>query len=194
MKALLQNKNRRWGRVFGILMVSAVVVLIIFWLWTRGCFLPAWISWQECEQNLDLDKNGTVETLILRQRQLKISNDTTLLYQTDASWFVSDVLVGDINHDGNQEIICLLWKRGSFGNSRPFWIKQDDIHFSQHIFIWTMQEGHIQPIWQSSAIDFEIALISLNDKQQVCCTTADGKKSCWAWLSWGLARIDTEDT
>lgn len=193
-KALLQKKNMRWAGFFGILIASAVVALIFFQLWVQGRFLPSWISWQECEQDLDLDNNGTTETLALHQRQLKISNNTTVLFQTDTSWFVSDVLVGDINHDNSQEIICLLWKRGSFGKSRPFWIKQDDINFSQHIFIWTMQEGHIQAIWQSSAIDFEIASISLNDKQQVCCTTPDGRKSCWAWLSWGLVCIDMEDT
>ena len=123
------------------------------------------------------------------------SNSENLVYQTRIGLKVSDVCVGDLDGDGYDEIILLLWKRGSYGTSHPYWQKNDLYRFSQHIFIYTLRDGQITPWWFSSAIGVRAADISLTahpdgKRQMVCIKDSEGKESCWYWHGFGLAKME----
>ncbi len=123
------------------------------------------------------------------------SNSENLVYQTRIGLKVSDVCVGDLDGDGYDEIILLLWKRGSYGTSHPYWQKNDLHRFSQHLFIYTLRGGEITPWWFSSAIGIRAADISLTahpdgKRQMVCIKDSEGKESCWYWHGFGLAKME----
>ena len=123
------------------------------------------------------------------------SNSENLVYQTRIGLKVSDVCVGDLDGDGYDEIILLLWKRGSYGTSHPYWQKNDLYRFSQHLFIYTLRDGQITPWWFSSAIGVRAADISLavhpdGKRQMICITDPEGKESCWYWHGFGLAKLE----
>ncbi len=82
---------------------------------------PAWVTFREVELEADVDADGVPELLRLRGRRLLVAKGDRTLLETDADWQVSDALVADFDDDGVVEVAALLWKRGSYGSSRPFW-------------------------------------------------------------------------
>ncbi len=144
---------------------------------------------------------GTGKTVqvrvVLKNRAVRIFDGSEEIFRSRRGWKVSDVLAGDLDGDGLEEIIFLLWKRGSYGTSHPFWEKNDIRHFSQHIFIYTMVNGEIVPWWCSSAIGEKAAEISLKERtdaagQAIRLTRPDGSASVWAWGGFGLFKTEAE--
>lgn len=162
--------------------------LVLGGLWLNGRLLPRWVAWHELDEACDLDGDGTQERVILDGRRLTVARDAAAppLYQTDPTWFVSDAFVQDVDGDGSREVVCLLWKRGSFGPSRPFWVKRDDPGFSQHIFVWTMRGGRLRALWQSSALPLQVRRMAFDQEARLHVETPQGEKSAWAWYSWGF--------
>ena len=44
---------------------------------------------------------------------------------------VQDVLLSDLDGNGDIEMIVLLWKKGLYGKHRPFWVENDEKCYSQ---------------------------------------------------------------
>ncbi|MBQ9360184.1 MAG: hypothetical protein IJT96_04030 [Lachnospiraceae bacterium] len=159
--------------------ITVLVVLVVFLLaascivlWLHGAFLPLWIEW-----NKDAEK-GLPDGVMAK---------------LDDAWLVQDSLNFDINGDGIDEWILLVWKRGSYGPHRPSWVKHDEIVFSQHIFIYTDRSqtvtdknaneasrisevidsaydtisengGDWHAIWMSSAMDIKAVSFSIGEE------------------------------
>lgn len=110
-----------------------------------------------------------------------------LVCRTEDDWLVSEALVGDVNHDGGLELVLLVWKRGSYGPYRPFWVERDEIGFSQHVFILKLDDkGRLSPIWMSSALGMEVTSAHLDGAARLVLTERDGSLTSWEWMSWGL--------
>lgn len=166
--------------------ITAIVLAVLLTggllsiLWLKGAFLPSWIEWN---------------------RDSKESLPKGVCDMLAPSWLVQDSLCFDINGDGTDEWVLLVWKRGSFGPHRPTWVKHDETGFSQHIFIYTDRGGEEDKedwhaIWMSSKLGLQAAGFSKGDeisgtgRHSLDITSPEGSISRWGWLSWGLTRVD----
>lgn len=169
-------------------MAATTVIAAIFLCWWKGLFLPNWIDWER--------KEFTYETaqLQLQNRRLSLfledaEGGLSPVYQTAWDWCVQDVLTYDINQDGQEELILLVWKHGSYGEHRPFWVKHNDIRLEQHIFIYQWDEtraARLRPIWMSSALGYQVTQIARGTKESLVVTDRTGESKVWQWQGFGL--------
>ena len=54
---------------------------------------------------------------------------------------VQDAFVCDIDRSGDEELILLTWKKGKYGKDMPFWEKEKEKSYSQHIFIYDIDSN-----------------------------------------------------
>ncbi|MBO6159557.1 MAG: CapA family protein [Firmicutes bacterium] len=134
--------------------------------------------------------------ITLKNKSLSIKESGSLLWASDAGILVQDFLWADIDHDANRELIVLCWRRGSFGDHHPFWVKKNDHDWGEHIFIYdylpenTVYPNKIHPIWMSSAVPLQMVSFSFDEaKEALYIEDTAGRISGWAWLSWGLELI-----
>ncbi len=173
-----------------LILCAAAAVLAAAALWLGGAFLPSWVTWKATSVSADLNRDGQTEQLILKDRSLTVSGPDGLLFETPRQWKVSDLLTGDINHDGAEELLLLVWKRGSYGADRPFWVEQDEPGFSQHIFIFRQaNSGKITSLWMSSRMGLSVTDWYLDTDGRIHLTALDGSETIWAWESWGLTLV-----
>lgn len=100
-------------------------------------------------------------------------------------------MTGDLDADGRDELLLLVWRRGHYGPSRPFWVPQNDWRYSQHIFIYTCDAaGAVAPLWMSSGLDPQVRRWAMNADGTLSVTTPAGQDTLWGWRSWGLERLD----
>ncbi|MBP5282152.1 MAG: hypothetical protein J6Z22_06600 [Lachnospiraceae bacterium] len=172
-----------------ILSALAMVVLIIAiaFLWWYGCFLPRWVEWKQVSATLE---DGRY--VVLKNRRLTVYEDETCkkkLWTTQADWFVQDIVIKDLDRDGRAELTLLVWKHGSYGKHRPFWVKKNDIDIKQHVFIYAVdssREKGVRAMWMSSQITYEIESISSGKKDRLEMTDREGTIREWIWKDFGL--------
>ncbi|MBP5752886.1 MAG: hypothetical protein J6W60_08525, partial [Treponema sp.] len=115
-----------------------------------------------------------------------------VLWETQADWFVQDMLVKDIDRDGADELILLVWKHGSYGDRMPFWEEKNDKELHQHIFIYKYdpkKENKVRPLWMSSQILYEIESISSGKDSFLDVTDHEGTTRTWIWQDFGLKLV-----
>lgn len=184
-------------------------------IWTEVCArrragstesreLPAWIQWNEKE--LRYAPGGEeCGTAILKKRRFSLyqgageevdagkSAARVCIFESRAEWKVSDMLSGDIDGDGRQELLLLVWKRGSYGNHLPFWVERNDEDYSQHIFIYCCEQGELRARWMSSALGIPIRDWSLDERGRLHAVQPDGRESSFQWRGFGLERMEQEE-
>ena len=177
------------------ILIAAVLVLtaagILFALYWYGFFLPSWIRWEERTYAMDFDNDGKIETVTLKDRHVRLEREGKLLYEKK-EWYVSDMICADIDHDGITEVVLLCWNHGDYGISHPFWEKNQYVIFSEHFYIFEVKRDILFPQWMSSKLIPEIAEWKLNDDMSFTFKEPDGEESTWAWLHWGMERLDQE--
>jgi poly-gamma-glutamate capsule biosynthesis protein CapA/YwtB (metallophosphatase superfamily) len=178
---------------------------------------PAWTTFREVELEADVDADGVPELLRLRGRRLLVTKGDRTLLGTDANWQVSDVLVADFDADGVAEVAALLWKRGSYGSSRPFWevaasgvadagsgaadAGNPDDALSQHLFVYRWREGGLRPLWMSSRLGVDARCVGVvpppadgsGGRPRLRVISREGRVTEWEWLSWGFALVGEVD-
>lgn len=182
--------NRAVRRAAPWLAAALALILGLFWV-LRGGLLPDW--WREGTLAFDLTGDGTPETLTLRRKALTVTDAAgRVLWEAERSWLAQDVLAGDIDGDGAPELLVLVWKRGSYGYARPFWVERDEAGFSQHIFIyrWNAAQARFSPLWMASALRPRVRQWSLLENGVLAIVTEAGEDTRWAWQGWGLTRTD----
>lgn len=159
----------------------------------RGNALPRWVDWKS---GTTADTTGQYE-VILRHRGAEVNYDSSVIWMTPEDLKVQDAMFGDIDGDGTDELILLCWKVGRFGQSRPFWVEEDESIWSQHIFVYSFDEDNIKPKWMSSYIGVDVVEMSVTQRggrHRLLLTNPDGEMSSWIWDSWGFTREDTDIT
>lgn len=169
--------------------VFAAAAFLLF-LW-KGAFLNEGIAWEEkCFSFSGME-------LRLTDRQAILYRNNTKVWNSDWDWSVQNAVHSDIDHDGAEELLLLVWKRGSYGRHKPFWVKKNDRNLKQHIFIYRGEENRhsgIRAIWMSSELA-RIQNIATDSDGNVLVTEADGTVSMWAWENFGLKlKKETVDT
>ncbi|NLW25384.1 MAG: hypothetical protein GXY91_09160 [Clostridia bacterium] len=131
---------------------------------------------------------------------MEIWSGGSLLWQSPEEWWVDNFFLGDINNDGIQEASLLVWKEGSFGPYRPFWVEEEDNSVKNHLYIYKLKEGKIKPVWQSSNLDrpnYSGTLVDFDGDGEMELLVVEGsytdfklrKMTLWKWNGWGFSRI-----
>lgn len=155
-------------------------------------------------RKFDLDGDGIPEKYTLRDGRITVLSGDRVIWRSPDNWWVDFFFLGDANNDGTPELNLLVWKEGSFGLYKPFWVKEEDSSVKNHLFIFKLEKGNFKPVWQSSNLDrpnYRIALIDLNGdgENELVVTegsyTDPGKKemTLWKWNGWGFSRINLGD-
>lgn len=130
-----------------------IVIIVAIITFTSAMLLPGQDSQEKQIWSADLNNNQINEEYILYQERVTVCEGGNTIWQSPGEWQVDQAIIGDVTNDGNQELVLLLWKPGSFGPSRPFWVKGEDKAWSNHLFVYTLAGNHFKQVWCSSALN-----------------------------------------
>lgn len=153
-------------------------------------------AWKICHLSADLDGDGA------RESQVEVGDDRgarvlvggVAVFASPDEWRVFDAHVCDLDGDGADELVFLVWKQGSFGPYRPFWESGADDAWSQHVFVYGMRAGKIAPIWMSSALGSYVAREWMEPDGTLVLEAPDGGLTSWRWGSWGFKLVSEAHT
>lgn len=150
------------------------------------------------ENDMDAINDVKVENDTSDNNSEKDKNDTGAIWTSPQEVKVQKALSCDIDNDGTDELVLLCWKKGRYGEHKPFWVEKDETVWSQHLFVYEYQSEKISPKWMSSYLGQDIADVTSNGKAapDLCLwfRSPDDEMSSWKWDSWGFTRLDTEIT
>ena len=158
-------KKQRKNIVIAILTAAILIVAAFLVMWLNGALLPKWIEWKEVSDTSYLKKGVKAQ----------------------------DTLSMDINRDGKDELLVLCWRIGRYGDRKPFWVKRDELKWSQHIYIYEKTDEGYKAIWMASDIHTDVARWEPFDDSLLVTYSPDNQKSVWMWNSWGLERLSEDD-
>ena len=150
---------------------------------------PFWAEWEEGASDFG------DSYVVLKDKKIDLYTDascTTLRWSGKEDWSVQDMVIKDVDGDGNEELVLLVWKHGSFGTSMPFWVKENDNRFRQHIFIFSYdqnEEIRMHSIWMSSEIKFDIVSIASGTGDQLILNVKGAGPQLWAWKHFGIKYV-----
>ncbi len=128
-------------------------------------------------QSYDLNQDGKNEEVVVYKNVGYLLSDDKIIWRTDSDWEVENVLVGDFNNDKKTEFGFSLWKIGSYGPAKPFWVKENDLAVSNHLFLYQLDKDEVKMVWGSSALDYPIKEMALKD------FNSDGNFDLIVWQS-----------
>ena len=180
-------------KLFWILGLAAACLLAAAGLYgarEAGVFLPGWISWQDARMTGETD--GEPDAVVLENKTVRVQRKEEIVWESERGIRVQDVLWCDIDHDDARELLLLCWRQGRYGDSRPFWVEENDTAWSQHIFIYRWTGETMQPVWMASELGREVESWSFDEERRLVLTDRRGRETAWDWLSWGLTNIPLE--
>ena len=170
-----------------LLLAAALIVAAAFLLfYQKGAFLGADINWQEGDFAFE---EGAVK---VQNRSAVVYFKGAEVWRTKWNVNVQQCVVSDIDRDGHDELMLLVWKRGSYGPHMPFWEKKNDNNLAQHIFIYKWEPkrtSKIRAIWMSSALSDKYYSMSSDNLGRIFITENDGELSAWYWENFGLKML-----
>lgn len=177
-------KRKIWFLIagFAVILIGVAAVLL-----HHGYLLPTWVTWER--KQIVCDETDAPEKIILRNRTVSVLQDGETIWQSDAGINVQSVLWEDIDHDDAPELMLLCWKRGRYGDSRPFWVTEDEKTWSQHIYLYDWTDGEIRPIWMASDLGREVETWTFHHRSRLLLTDRDGETTAWDWVTWGLSEV-----
>ncbi len=183
--------------------VSAVVLVSAVWRLYFCPQIPDWVIW---EDSAFADAAGQYE-IELRHKTVRVrcgienesaKTDTRVIWTSPEEVRVQKALSCDVDNDSTDELVLLCWKKGRYGEHRPFWVEEDEDTWSQHLFVYEYNDGRISPKWMSSHLGKDAADIASNGKEapdiRLWFRAPDDEMSCWKWDSWGFTKEDTTIT
>ncbi|MEN6350615.1 MAG: hypothetical protein ABFD08_14615 [Syntrophomonas sp.] len=165
-------------------------------------------KWGSSSQTVygDIDRNGNQEEYLLKNQQLQVFENNHLIWHTPGEWQVNQIRLADADNNEQTELLLVIWKKGSFGKSKPFWFKGPDDKYTCHLFLYRLLSGRMKEVWCSSALVNPIIKLDVKD------TDADGlnelnvregpqtgfayplrklfshQNTTWIWNGWGFTR------
>ena len=95
-------------------------------------------------QQFDLDGDGIPEEYNLRDGKITVWAGSRIIWQSPDDWWVDYFFLGDADNDGSPELNLLLWKEGSFGPHKPFWVEEDDSSVKKSPLYFQVGAGQFQ--------------------------------------------------
>lgn len=182
------RKKRTGFRILAFFCVCAVFCL----LWRGGVFWPEWVTW---EKGSSRDASGAYE-IALKRKAAAVFYEDRVIWRSPKDVKVQAALSCDIDNDGADELLLLCWKKGRYGEHKPFWVEQDEKTWSQHLFVYEYAQEEIRPKWMSSYIGQDVAEMAVRDGappgKHLVLTSPDGGISSWFWDSWGFTKEEPD--
>lgn len=177
------NSRIFWKRIMILAVAVILSIAAIFALWWYGAFLPKWVDWKESTVSYYDDE------LVLKNKSLSVISEGKCIWKSKNDWFIQNMIVSDLDRDGQDEITLLVWKHGSFGEHTPMWVKRNDIRLEQHIFIYKRDlsaEGHIKALWMSSVLGYNVESIVSHYNSKILVNDRGNNHKVWMWKDFGL--------
>ena len=166
-----------------ILMICAAAAVLtvsaVFAAWWFGAFLPRDIITHEYDTAY-----GEGRVTLRRGRLSYTAEDIS--WRPDPGTIVQDMIIRDVDRDGEEELVTLVWKHGSFGDHIPFWVEHNDIRLEQHVFIFRAYPGGMRRVWMSSSIGKDVISMSGWGKDKLLLHMRSGEDTVWIWQDFGL--------
>lgn len=191
MKITEKKSLKKIIKIFIIITVFIICAGAIIWgLWGDSACQPRWVTWESiCAQ----DASGEYE-ITLAQKRLSVAYRENVIWTSPDDVKVQKALSCDIDHDGQDELILLCWKKGHYGDVKPIWAEEDKQEWVQHIFVYEYEQEDVEAKWMSSYIGRNISDITACETKEgnccLCLTDTDGEASSWVWDSWGFTKIE----
>ena len=190
--------------IIGII-IFAVLSILLSYLYYKGIIFPSYAVFKEKSIEIkdynkinndsndfdDLEFDKTLRRLTLKDKKLYAYTDKDyVIWESNPDYKVQDFMWCDIDRDGENELLMLTWKAGRFGTFLPFWIKENDMSFDQHIFIYKFKNRAFKSIWKSSYVEADVKDMSFDDDYKIL-TLLDklDQRYRYVWFSWGLNDI-----
>ena len=157
---------------------------------------PPWVAWESGTLACDLDGDGTEERISFGGGRLSVCDGTgRALFSSEGGWKVSDALADDVNGDGLPELVMLVWRRGNYGSSRPFWETGTDLRMTQHLYAMGLRDGTMRPVWMSHELGhgLRVARMRAEGGNRLVLTDVEGRTSVWEWDYFGFTLVGDAD-
>ena len=159
----------------------------------------------------DLDGDEITEDYSLVDHCLTVREGEEDLWQSPRDWCVDNVALGDADNDGTINMVLTLWKEGSFGSVKPFWLTGEDVGYKNHLFVYGLKNKAMKQVWCSSDLDRPIISLTIRDwdgdglnelvveegqyrkidgDHYILDTNALVRTTVWRWDEWGFTLKD----
>ncbi len=165
----------------------AVFLLVGLNMYLNGVFLPKWITWEEKIDRGDFNSDGFNDSVQLENKRVFLLREGAVVDQTPREWQISNYEIADIDKDGQEEIILLLWKRGEDSEQAS---SLNTLEFSQHVFIYNVGDRELTPKWMSSKLEKNIKNWSVDEDGVIHTVSDDDNKQSWYWKGSGLESVE----
>lgn len=150
---------------------------------------------------IDLNHNSNSESYELLDGSLIIRKNKKLIWQSPDNWWIDSFVLADTENDGEININLSLWKRGSFGSSKPFWLEENDMSIKNHFFVLRHADNLVSQAWSSSNLtnpNCEFIMKDVNNDGQNDLVVIEGEYqedlqcigkyiAVWSWNGWGFS-------
>ena len=175
-------------RLLWLLIALAIFAVGAAVLWPAAPAVPSWVEFRARSYAV----SGGALTLSDGKAALVVGGET--VWRSEEGVRVQDLLMGDIDRDGAEEAMLLCWRRGRYGESRPFWEEEEkNPDWTQHIFLYDLDPRGLTPVWMASDIGLEAVRWWFDEAARLVIVDRTGRWTAWDWLSWGLTAIDAPE-
>lgn len=182
----IQINNKKVATAIVVAVVTFVTLLLLIAVKTR-LILPSFVTWKEKE--IYSEEMGA--KVVLKDKKVKVDFANGEDWESPNKFKISDVMLYDIDHDGEDEMLMLALKRGKYGKDRPSWVKRDEICWSQHVYLYEISDKRVAPKWMASDIGFDVTGWACKNGYLIL-GDAEGKLTYWEWNNWGLEKVLSE--
>ncbi|MEL7564440.1 MAG: hypothetical protein AAGU27_06095 [Dehalobacterium sp.] len=159
----------------------------------------------------DLDGDGRMEEYLLVDHCLTVQEGEQDLWKSPREWSIDNFVLGDVDNDGTVNLSISLWKTGSFGEIRPFWLTGEDTGYKNHLFVFKLIGNTFKSAWCSSDLDCPIISFVVHDvngdglnelvveegqyrktagERYTLDADAPVRTTVWQWEEWGFSRTN----
>jgi hypothetical protein len=190
----------------GLLVQTSPIPLRVWDLEPAGltpAVLPTRTVPVEPATQVDFNRDGLAERLVLANGRLRIATDSGTVWESPSDWTVLQAGISDLNRDGKPEAVLLVW--------RPFhpwpvdqWLPHGgriaDFHDNEgnscHIILIGWRDSQYREMWAGSALaepvrSFAVADLNGDNLQELVTlegSYADFRLSTWVFGGSTLAR------